>query len=125
MVGGIIFEVPVPDFVASCTETAVTVTTTGVATEGAVRTPEEEMVPPFADHVTAGLTLPVPWTFAEHGAVPALGVLTGQVTVTDVMADGSGGVCDPPPPPPQPKNSETVKSVNVFNDLCILCPFSM
>src|SRR5882724_9554 len=55
MVGGMILEVAFPDFVASCTETAVTVTTTGEATDGAVRTPAEEMVPALADQLTAGL----------------------------------------------------------------------
>jgi len=60
MVGGTILEVAVPDFVASWMETAVTVTVVATATDGAVRTPEEEMVPALVDQFTAGLKLPVP-----------------------------------------------------------------
>ena len=55
MVGGagVTVTLAVPDFVLSCTEVAVTVTFPAVA--GAVRSPDELIVPALADQVTEGL----------------------------------------------------------------------
>jgi hypothetical protein len=75
-----------PDLVASCTEVAVTVAEPAVA--GAVNSPAESTVPPFADHVTAELKLPVPVTVAAHCEVsPATTEVGLHATETDVMAD--------------------------------------
>jgi hypothetical protein len=64
----------------------VAVTVTLPAAGGAVKSPLAVMVPPLADHVTAELKLPVPWTVAAHCDVePALTAAGVQVTLTEVM----------------------------------------
>ena len=52
-----------PDLVESSVDVAVMV---AFPAEVAVKTPDEAIVPPVADHVTAELYAPVPMTVAEH-----------------------------------------------------------
>jgi len=52
-----------PDLVESSVDVAVMV---AFSAEVAVKTPDEAIVPPVADHVTAELYAPVPMTVAEH-----------------------------------------------------------
>ena len=52
-----------PDLVESSVDVAVMV---AFPAEVAVKTPDEAIVPPVADHVTAELYAPVPVTVAEH-----------------------------------------------------------
>ena len=59
--------VVVPDLVVSCVDVAVIVTE--LALLGAVKLPEELIVPALALHVTAELKLPVPATVALHWEV--------------------------------------------------------
>lgn len=59
------------------------------AAAGAVSRPDEEIVPPVADQVTAELKLPVPCTVAVHCAVPPVVTVAGwQPAETDVMVEG-------------------------------------
>jgi hypothetical protein len=59
--------VAVPDFEVSCVEVAVTVTSSDTFPAlGALNTPEDEIDPVLAVHVTAELKFPVPITVAEH-----------------------------------------------------------
>jgi hypothetical protein len=55
---GFTVTVAVPNFVESCLLAALTVAVPAVF--GAVKTPDEEMVPIFTDQVTEGSKLPVP-----------------------------------------------------------------
>jgi len=56
-----------PDFVVSCVEVAVTMTSSDTFPPlGAVNKPEAEIDPALAVHVTVELKLPVPITVAEH-----------------------------------------------------------
>jgi hypothetical protein len=76
-----------PDFVESCTEVAVTVTSSDAFPElGAVNKPVVEIEPALADHVTAELKFPVPETDAEHWLVWPYWIVDGaQLIVTDVI----------------------------------------
>jgi hypothetical protein len=53
-----------PDTVGLCTLVAVTIKAPAAA--GAVKRPVGLIAPEFADHVTDGLKVPVPCTFAPH-----------------------------------------------------------
>jgi len=83
----------VADFVASCTEAAVTVTFVAVATDaGAVYKPEAETdPPPDALHATAGFGLLFPFTVAENCWVPPAEIVAvaGEI-VTEVTVDDTG-----------------------------------
>lgn len=61
--GTVIVTVAEPDLVESSVDVAVMV---AFSAEVAVKTPDEAIVPPVADHVTAELYAPVPMTVAEH-----------------------------------------------------------
>src|SRR5882762_7930407 len=82
------------DLVASAALVAVTVTVVLVLTAGAVKSPELEIVPAVADHVTAVLVEPVTvavncWVPAEatEALVGDAETATGALTVTVADAD--------------------------------------
>jgi hypothetical protein len=81
----------VPDLVGSWVLVAVTVAVP--AEDGAVKTPLALMTPLLADHVTAELYVPVPFTIAVHCEVAltktAAGVQAGETEV--IVGDEGGG----------------------------------
>jgi hypothetical protein len=78
--------VAVPDFDASCLLVAVIVAAPAAA--GAVKRPVELMLPRLADHVTAELKFPEPFTVALHCEVALMLTVAGvQATDTDVMVE--------------------------------------
>ena len=85
---GFTITVAVPDFDESCVEVAVIVTGVVEGTTGAVKSPDVEIVPTLALHVTAELKLPAPITDAEHWLVwPDWTVEGEHDTVTEVIVD--------------------------------------
>jgi hypothetical protein len=91
-----------------CVEVAVTVTVVVVVTVGAVRTPEEPMVPAVEVHVTPVLKLPVPLTVAVHVLFcPEETVEGTQLTATEVTVDA-----EEPPLPPHAAIQITFTSTN-------------
>jgi hypothetical protein len=109
----------VPDFELSCVEVAVMVTVVFEVTVGAVKSPDDEMVPWLALHVTAELKLPVPATDEVHWLVcPDCTVVGEQVTVTDVIVE----LELLPPPPPQAgivtRIPITIKHAEIRTALC-------
>jgi len=102
---GVTVTVALPETLVFCTEVAVTVTEVEVETVGAVRTPDEFMVPALELNVTAELKFPVPLTVAEHVLVPPEVTVEGeQLTWTEVTVE------DEPPLPPQAANHITLPS---------------
>src|SRR5438270_12908446 len=82
--------VALPDCVVSWTLVAVTVAAPVVA--GAVNSPVALMAPSLADHVTAELYFPVPFTVALHCEVALMPTVDGlQTTWTEVMVEEAGG----------------------------------
>jgi hypothetical protein len=82
--------VAVPNLVASCVLVAVTVTLPAEA--GAVKTPLVVTVPLLADHVTAGLKVPEPFTIAVHWDVALTAIEEGvQDGETEMMVDTEAG----------------------------------
>jgi len=76
---------PVPDFVESCDEVAVT---TAVPKLDGVNTPEDVMVPSVACQVTTELYDPVPWTVAVQLDVCVVRIAGGtQITDTELIVD--------------------------------------
>lgn len=67
-------------------------TVTGPTVLGAVKAPEEEMLPADACQVTAALKLPVPWTLAQHWTDCPSFREWAHDTVTEVMVGGGGAV---------------------------------
>jgi hypothetical protein len=82
--------VAVPDLVASCVLVAVTVTLPAEA--GAVNTPLVFTMPLLADHVTAELKVPEPFTIAVHWDVAFTAIEEGvQEGATEMMVDTGAG----------------------------------
>ena len=82
--------VAVPNLVASCVLVAVTVTLPAEA--GAVKTPLVFTAPLLADHVTAELKVPEPFTIAVHWDVALTAIEEGvQDEATDMMDDIGAG----------------------------------
>lgn len=72
----------------SCVLVAVTVT--GLAVAGAVKSPDELIVPAVDDHVTVELKLPVPSTVALHCEVELVPMVDGaHVAATEVIVDAA------------------------------------
>lgn len=83
---GFTVTVVAPDCVVSCTDVAVIPTGVLVETTGAVKSPDVEIEPRVALHVTALLKLPVPVTVAEHWLVWLDWIVEGEhITVTEVI----------------------------------------
>jgi hypothetical protein len=103
--------VAVPDTLVFWVEVAVMVTNNDVFVPGAVNSPEEEILPALAAHVTAMLKFPVPLTVAEHWLVPPDVIVEGeQLTETEVTVDVEPPLL--PPLPPQDANHTTLPSRN-------------
>ncbi len=56
----------IADLLVFCVDVAVMVTSVGTETTGAVKMPEELMVPAFAFQVTVMAKVPVPVTMVKH-----------------------------------------------------------
>lgn len=80
-----------PDLVESCVAVALTVAIPEAGTtDEAVNSPDVVIEPESADHVTAGLKLPVPETVAAHWLVLVACMLVGlHDTVTEVIVGGT------------------------------------
>ena len=87
--GALTVTVNVPVFVGSVTLVAVTITCVRVVTAGGVNTPELEIAPALAVHVTVCDGEFVPLTTAEHADVVVPATVAGEhVTETPVTVAG-------------------------------------
>jgi len=109
--GTITVTVADPDFVVSWVEVALIVSEPELGTvAGAVYTPELDIVPETAAHVTAELYAPVPDTTAEHWLVCPVGTLVGVQEAATELTVGVTVWLPLVPPPPQLVTGKTLEN---------------